>query len=174
MARCVVGSVAVAEPERVAAWIDEFGTDRIVLALDVTIEDGGPMLATHGWTKSAGVSLWDLLDRYAPLGARHLLCTDIGRDGALTGPNIDLYRQPDLITFAHVFFDPDKREDATLDDAAAALVLADRELAEKRDRLRAAVTEAYKKAPRTNPKDPSEWTLAGKWEGYTPPPMPEK
>lgn len=101
VSRCVVGSVAVAEPERVAAWIDEFGTDRIVLALDVTIEEGGPMLATHGWTKSTGVSLWDLLDRYAPLGARHLLCTDIGRDGAMSGPNIDLYaevlrRYPDL------------------------------------------------------------------------------
>jgi len=37
-----------------------------------------------------------------------------------------------------------------------------------------AVTQAYKDAPRTDPKDPSEWTLAGKWEGYTPPPMPKK
>ena len=36
------------------------------------------------------------------------------------------------------------------------------------------VTMAYKKAPRTDPKQPSEWTLAGKWKGYTPPPMPKK
>jgi phosphoribosylformimino-5-aminoimidazole carboxamide ribotide isomerase len=85
VARCVVGSVAVEEPERVAAWIGEFGTDR----------------ATQGWTTSTGVSLWDLLDRYSTLGAKHLLCTDIGRDGAMSGPNFDLYaealrRYPDL------------------------------------------------------------------------------
>jgi len=36
------------------------------------------------------------------------------------------------------------------------------------------VTVAYKKAPRTAQKDPSDWTLAGKWKDYTPPPMPEK
>ena len=101
VARCVVGSVAVEEPERVAAWIGEFGTDRIVLALDVTIEEQGPILATQGWTTSTGVSLWDLLDRYSTLGAKHLLCTDIGRDGAMSGPNFDLYaealrRYPDL------------------------------------------------------------------------------
>ncbi len=99
--RCVVGSVAVTDPGRVAAWFVDFGTDRIVLALDVTIEQQGPMLATHGWTKSSNLSLWELLDRYSSLGARHLLCTDIGRDGAMSGPNVDLYaevlrRYPDL------------------------------------------------------------------------------
>lgn len=93
VARCVIGSVAVTEPERVAAWIDEFGADRIVLALDVTIDEAGPVLATHGWTKSSGLSLWDLMDRYASVGARHLLCTDIARDGAMSGPNFDLYAE---------------------------------------------------------------------------------
>jgi phosphoribosylformimino-5-aminoimidazole carboxamide ribotide isomerase len=99
--RCVVGSVAVAEPERVASWMDEFGTDSIVLALDVTIDAEGPVLATHGWTQSTGLSLWDLLDQYSSIGARHLLCTDIGRDGAMSGPNETLYmeilqRYPDI------------------------------------------------------------------------------
>ena len=93
VSRCVVGSVAVAEPERVAGWFDEFGADCIVLALDITIDDEGPMLATHGWTQSSGVSLWDLLDRYSSLGAQHLLCTDISRDGAMSGPNFELYAE---------------------------------------------------------------------------------
>ena len=93
VARCVIGSVAVTEPERVAGWLDEFGADHIVLALDVTIDDTGPILATHGWTKSSGMALWELMDRYASIGAKHLLCTDIGRDGAMTGPNFDLYTQ---------------------------------------------------------------------------------
>ncbi len=91
VSRCVVGSVAVTECEQVAAWFDEFGADRIVLALDVTIGTAGPVLATHGWTKSSGVSLWELVDHYTASGAKHLLCTDIGRDGAMSGPNFDLY-----------------------------------------------------------------------------------
>jgi ribonuclease Z len=36
------------------------------------------------------------------------------------------------------------------------------------------LTEAYKKAPRTDQKHPSEYILSGKWKGYTPPPMPKK
>ena len=91
--RCVVGSVAVNEREQVGAWFDEFGADRIVLALDVTLDEAGPMLATHGWTKSSGTSLWELVDYYAAKDAIHLLCTDISRDGAMSGPNFDLYAE---------------------------------------------------------------------------------
>jgi len=101
VARCVIGSVAVTEPERVATWFEVFGADRIVLALDVTVDEAGPVLATHGWTRSSGLSLWELMDRYASIGAKHLLCTDIGRDGAMSGPNFELYaeivrRYPDV------------------------------------------------------------------------------
>ena len=46
----------------------------------------------HGWTETASETLDDLLRRYAVGGLRHLLCTDIDRDGMLTGPNIALYR----------------------------------------------------------------------------------
>jgi len=93
VARCVIGSVAVTEPERVATWFEVFGADRIVLALDVTVDEAGPVLATHGWTRSSGLSLWELMDRYASIGAKHLLCTDIGRDGAMSGPNFELYAE---------------------------------------------------------------------------------
>jgi len=93
VSRCVLGSVAIKEPDTVKPWIAEFGTERIVLALDVKIDDNGlPMLTTHGWTQSAGVSLWDCLDQYADAGIRHVLCTDVARDGAMTGPNLSLYQ----------------------------------------------------------------------------------
>ena len=36
------------------------------------------------------------------------------------------------------------------------------------------VTQAYKDAPRSDKKSPSDWTMSGKWKGYTPPPMPKK
>lgn len=100
--RVVVGSLCVTHPERFAAWLDSFGHGRLVAALDVRIdEDGVPRPRTHGWTRDSGQSLWELLDFYAGLGLRHLLCTDIGRDGALAGPNLELYseitaRYPDL------------------------------------------------------------------------------
>jgi phosphoribosylformimino-5-aminoimidazole carboxamide ribotide isomerase len=91
--RVVVGSLAVTEPERFAGWIEEFGDDRLVAALDVRIDDKGtPWPRTHGWTRGSGQTLWSLLDFYSQRGLRHLLCTDIGRDGAMTGPNLDLYR----------------------------------------------------------------------------------
>ena len=90
--RAVVGSVAVESPESLADWLERFGEDRIVAALDVRIApDGTPRLATHGWRRESTATLWDHAERLAALGVRHVLCTDIARDGALAGPNLALY-----------------------------------------------------------------------------------
>jgi phosphoribosylformimino-5-aminoimidazole carboxamide ribotide isomerase len=89
-ARVVVGSLAVKRPELVAAWIDEFA-DRITLSLDVRLIDGTPLVATAGWTEDSGLSLWDVAARFS--AARHLLLTDIGRDGMLQGPNFALLEE---------------------------------------------------------------------------------
>ena len=92
-ARAVVGSLAVGEPELVAAWLTEFGPDRLTLALDVRLAaDGTPMIATHGWTRASKLSLGAAIERFAAVGLKHVLCTDIDRDGALSGPNVELYR----------------------------------------------------------------------------------
>jgi phosphoribosylformimino-5-aminoimidazole carboxamide ribotide isomerase len=92
-ARVVVGSVCASEPERFAAWLQSFGPDRLVAALDVRIDRSGrawPRI--HGWTRDAGEDLYALLDLLTAAGLRHLLCTDIGRDGIMRGPNAALYR----------------------------------------------------------------------------------
>jgi len=92
--RVVVGSICVTQPQRFSRWLEEFGTERIVAALDVKIDDSGlPWPRTHGWTKDSQRDLWQLLDFFADQGLKHLLCTDIGRDGAMTGPNTSLYRK---------------------------------------------------------------------------------
>lgn len=92
--RVVVGSLSVTEPERFASWLDAFGSDSLVAALDVRIDEQGvPWPRTHGWTRGSEQTLWALLDFYAENGLKHLLCTDIGRDGAMTGPNLELYRE---------------------------------------------------------------------------------
>ena len=92
--RVVVGSAAVTAPDEVASWFGAFGAERIVPAFDVRLDtDGVPRLATHGWERQTALSLWDAVERYLAHGLRHVLCTDVARDGALTGPNVDLYRE---------------------------------------------------------------------------------
>jgi len=91
--RVVVGSLAVREPEQVIGWLGEFGPERITIALDARQDERGLwQLPVHGWTENAGVTLDVLADRYAAADLRHLLCTDIARDGMLAGPNLELYR----------------------------------------------------------------------------------
>ncbi|MGH8328274.1 MAG: HisA/HisF-related TIM barrel protein, partial [Steroidobacteraceae bacterium] len=66
----------------------------ICLALDVRHDrHGQPQVRTRGWQAATSVSLWQALDPYLAAGVRHVLCTDIERDGALTGPNLELYRK---------------------------------------------------------------------------------
>ena len=88
VARVVIGSLAVKQPELVQAFIEEFGGERITLSLDVRLVDGTPFVATAGWTEDSGRSLWDIAALFPE--ARHLLLTDIGRDGMLAGPNFEL------------------------------------------------------------------------------------
>lgn len=91
--RAVVGTVAVEDPARVAGWMARFGAERICLALDVRgAGNPEPLLATHGWRRQTDRSLWSLLEADYP-EARHVLCTDIARDGMLAGANADLYAE---------------------------------------------------------------------------------
>ncbi|MBS1214531.1 MAG: putative phosphoribosylformimino-5-aminoimidazole carboxamideribonucleotide isomerase, partial [Proteobacteria bacterium] len=100
--RVVVGTICVTQTHSFLEWLDEFGPDHIVSALDVAFDaDGTPRPRTHGWTRGSERSLWQVLDELAGHGLKHLLCTDISKDGALHGPNVDLYgelaaRYPDL------------------------------------------------------------------------------
>ena len=90
--RVVIGSLAAGDPARVAGWIESFGRDRLVIALDVRLADDGHWWpAMHGWTLSAQHTLDELVRFYGRVGLRHLLCTDIARDGTLSGPNMALY-----------------------------------------------------------------------------------
>jgi phosphoribosylformimino-5-aminoimidazole carboxamide ribotide isomerase len=100
--RVVVGTAAVREPAVAIAWLRTYGPERLTLALDVR-EDAPGMwcLPVAGWTADSTGTLDDLLARFADAGLRHVLCTDIRRDGMLDGFNLPLYaslaaRWPDL------------------------------------------------------------------------------
>jgi phosphoribosylformimino-5-aminoimidazole carboxamide ribotide isomerase len=91
--RVVVGTVAVRAPEEVRAWLTRFGTEKMTIALDARQDgDGTWQLPVAGWTEASGRSLEDVLEAYAGSPLHHVLCTDIARDGMLSGPNLDLYR----------------------------------------------------------------------------------
>lgn len=92
--RIVIGSLAVKQPELVKTWVSKYGAESIVLALDVNIDEkGNKFIATHGWQESSGVALEGLLEKFLAVGAKHVLCTDISRDGTLQGSNHQLYAQ---------------------------------------------------------------------------------
>ena len=92
--RVVIGSLAIREPVLVQQWLRVYGGDRIVLALDVAINaQGEKTLPSHGWIEASNITLEQVLDGFIAAGARHVLCTDISRDGAMGGPNLDLYRE---------------------------------------------------------------------------------
>jgi phosphoribosylformimino-5-aminoimidazole carboxamide ribotide isomerase len=92
--RVVIGSLAVKEPELVKGWITKYGAEAIVLALDINIdESGNKFIATHGWQENSGVSIEALLEDFLSVGAKHVLCTDISRDGTLQGANHQLYTE---------------------------------------------------------------------------------
>ncbi|HLR86514.1 MAG TPA: 1-(5-phosphoribosyl)-5-[(5-phosphoribosylamino)methylideneamino]imidazole-4-carboxamide isomerase [Wenzhouxiangella sp.] len=90
--RVVIGSLAVQQPELVCGWLQKYGPEKIVLALDVRPTAGGWQPAVHGWTENTDVALEALLVRYRKAGAQHVLSTAIDRDGTLQGPALSLYK----------------------------------------------------------------------------------
>lgn len=90
--RVVVGSAAVKRTDEVAGWMKTFGADKLVLALDVRINQAGNAeVAVSGWQENSGVLMDDLIRAFEPAGLRYVLTTDISKDGTLAGPNTALY-----------------------------------------------------------------------------------
>lgn len=96
-----VGSLAVTSPDVMEHWIDLYGPDRMILGADT--RQG--KLSINGWLEDSDADLMSFIDHYYQLGIRRVLCTDISRDGTLSGPSIPLYqdilsRWPDLYLIA--------------------------------------------------------------------------
>ncbi|NAW78841.1 1-(5-phosphoribosyl)-5-[(5-phosphoribosylamino)methylideneamino]imidazole-4-carboxamide isomerase [Vibrio sp. V33_P6A3T137] len=90
--RVVIGSTAVKQPQLVKQWMEKYGAEKIVLALDINIDqEGVRRVAVSGWQEDSGVTIEALLDDYLTVGLQHVLCTDIARDGTLNGSNVELY-----------------------------------------------------------------------------------
>jgi phosphoribosylformimino-5-aminoimidazole carboxamide ribotide isomerase len=99
--RVVVGSAALTAAHEVRLWLEKFGRGRIALAFDVRLDDAGmPCVATHGWRRQSALSLWQAIERFTDL-VEHVLCTDVSRDGAMSGPNVALYAEA-VRRFPHI------------------------------------------------------------------------
>lgn len=82
--RINLGTAALENPEWTTRVVAEFG-DRIAVGLDVR----GRTLSARGWTKDGG-DLFETLARLDNDGCARYVVTDVGRDGTLTGPNLEL------------------------------------------------------------------------------------
>ena len=83
--RAVVGTVAVKEPDLLEAMLAEAGPERLAVALDAR----GLSVVVSGWRERASVSALDLLPRWAAMGVRALIYTDVRRDGTLMGLDLE-------------------------------------------------------------------------------------
>jgi phosphoribosylformimino-5-aminoimidazole carboxamide ribotide isomerase len=94
VARVVIGSAAVLKPDQVLMWLRRFGPEAITLAFDVRLDAGQePRCVTHGWQLQTATTLWQALDAFRSAELTHVLCTDVDRDGAMSGPNLALYEE---------------------------------------------------------------------------------
>jgi phosphoribosylformimino-5-aminoimidazole carboxamide ribotide isomerase len=101
ISKLVIGSIAITNADLVLDILKEVGSEKVILALDVNIQEGIPKPAIHGWEKTSDRSLWEVVDFYQTAGVKTILCTDIAMDGMMAGPNFDLYdeacdRFPDI------------------------------------------------------------------------------
>ena len=84
-----LGSIAVKKPEVVEEWLIEFGADKILIGADVLDEK----IKISGWLEDGGISVFDFIAKMLALGALHIFCTDIAKDGVLQGPSVELYQK---------------------------------------------------------------------------------
>jgi len=88
-AMVTIGSVAVTHPELMDRWIATYGPERIILGADAR----NGRLSINGWLEDSDEDVVSFIGHYYKKGIRNVLCTDIAKDGTLTGPSIALYRQ---------------------------------------------------------------------------------
>ena len=83
------GSIAVQEPEIFTKWIEQYGSEKIILGADCK----NRKIATHGWLESSEMDVIDFIRDYTQKGISYVICTDIAKDGMLEGTSNELYKE---------------------------------------------------------------------------------
>lgn len=88
-AQVTIGSIAVSHPDLLGQWLGHYGPDKIILGADFRERK----VAIRGWQQTSERDIADFLREYRSAGIRYALCTDISKDGMLTGVSVDIYRE---------------------------------------------------------------------------------
>ena len=86
--RVILGTAAVKDEAFLKETIMKFG-DKIAVGID--IKDG--FVAIKGWTESSGIDPYEFTEKMQNLGVKYIICTDVSKDGAMKGTNLELYRE---------------------------------------------------------------------------------
>ncbi len=84
-----VGSIAVTNPDLFMGWLEKYGAEKMILGADVR----HGKISINGWKEDSDEGLLSFLEKYVNAGVKNVLCTEISKDGTLSGPAINLYRQ---------------------------------------------------------------------------------
>lgn len=87
--KIIIGSLAISQPQTLSAICSKFGADSVIIAADAL----NGSIRIKGWSEDSGVLLVDHIKNCSELGITEFLCTDISRDGAMTGPAFTLYEE---------------------------------------------------------------------------------
>ncbi len=86
--RVIIGTAAVTSPDFLNAAILKYG-DKIAVGVD--IKDG--FVAIKGWLEKSEFNVFDFCEKMQNMGVKYLICTDISKDGAMKGTNLQLYKE---------------------------------------------------------------------------------
>ncbi|CAL4042332.1 1-(5-phosphoribosyl)-5-[(5-phosphoribosylamino)methylideneamino]imidazole-4-carboxamide isomerase [Buchnera aphidicola] len=102
--RVVISSSAIINQKEVKRWFNIYGGNAIVLALDVLINKKKEKeILINGWKDHSKFILEYIINEFSEVGLKHVLCTDISKDGTLLGPNFILYKEISKL-FPHIKF----------------------------------------------------------------------
>lgn len=87
--RVIIGTKAVSSPEFVREAVEKFGSERIVIGVDA--KDG--FVAVEGWEQLSDKTALSMCLTMKELGVKHIVYTDISKDGMLVGPNVEMTKK---------------------------------------------------------------------------------
>ena len=89
--RIIVGSLAIKKPELTKKILKFYDPEKICIATDILNLNGQNLVSVSGWQESSSITVEDLIKDLLKYKLKHVLCTDISKDGTLKGPNFKLY-----------------------------------------------------------------------------------
>lgn len=84
--RVIIGTAAVKDPEFLSAAVDAYPEN---IAVGIDVKDG--MVAIKGWTELSAYSCFDFCEKMQSVGVKTIICTDVSKDGMMSGTNLELY-----------------------------------------------------------------------------------